>query len=330
MEEMISVVVVTYNQEKTIARTLDSILCQKCHLPIEIVIGEDGSTDGTRAICEDYAKRYPQIRLFCNPQNKGVVDNYFDCLLACKGKYIADCAGDDFWVDPEKLEKEVCVMEQHPQVTMVITNWRFFNEITQQTESGHQKMLAPITPGHELLEAFITQTGMSVFHLCSSLYRADIFRSCYQTDPAFFRSYPTEDLQIACAMAQHGDIAYLPDVTLHYSIGKESVSAQKDEARQFRFLRDVTQLSYDLAKRFHLKSPTIEAFFSQRVFVLGMHAFRAHDAALFQETLDCEKEWQPPRTAQMHVLFFVMRHEVLWRIALLLRKGFVKLKQAHR
>ena len=88
---------------------------------------------------EDYDKRYPQIRLFSNQQNKGVVDNYFDCLLACKGKYIADCAGDDFWVDPEKLEKEVCVMEQHPQVTMVITNWRFYNELTQQTEPGHQK-----------------------------------------------------------------------------------------------------------------------------------------------------------------------------------------------
>ena len=82
MEEMISVVVVTYNQEKTIARTLDSILCQRCHLPIEIVIGEDASTDNTRAICEDYAKRYPQIRLFSNPQNKGVADNYIDCLLA--------------------------------------------------------------------------------------------------------------------------------------------------------------------------------------------------------------------------------------------------------
>ena len=316
MEEMISVVVVTYNQEKTIARTLDSILCQRCHLPIEIVIGEDASTDNTRAICEDYAKRYPQIRLFSNPQNKGVADNYIDCLLV--------------WVDPEKLEKEVTVMEQHPQVTMVITNWRFYNEPTQQTEPGHQKTLAPITSGHQLLEAFITQTGMSVFHLCSSLYRADIFRSCYQQDPHFFRSYVTEDLQIACAMAQHGDIAYLPDVTLHYSIGNESVSAQKDEARQFRFLRNVTQLSFDLAKRYGLKRPTMEAFFSLRIFTLGMHAFRAHDAALFQETLDCEQEWQPQRTTKIRVLFFVMRHEALWRIALLMRQVFVALKQARR
>ena len=328
MEEMISVVVVTYNQEKTIARTLDSILMQKCHLPIEIVIGEDCSTDGTRAICEDYARRFPQIRLFSNQQNKGVVDNYFDCLLACKGKYIADCAGDDFWMDPEKLEKELRVMEQHPQVSMVITNWRFYNEQTQQAEPGHQKTLAPITPGHQLLEAFITQTGMSVFHLCSSLYRADIFRSCYQADPTFFRSYVTEDMQIACAMAQHGDIAYLPDVTLHYSIGNESVSAQKDEARQFRFLRNVTQLSYDLAKHYELKTPHTDAFFSQRLFELGMHAFRAHNTTLFQETLNCEKEWQPQRTTKIRVLFFVMRHAALWRIALIMRILFVRLKQA--
>ena len=53
MEDLISVIVITYNEEKTIARTLDSILMQKCRLPIEIVVGDDASTDGTRAMCED-------------------------------------------------------------------------------------------------------------------------------------------------------------------------------------------------------------------------------------------------------------------------------------
>ena len=330
MEDMISVVVTTYHQEKTIARTLDSILCQKCHLPIEIVIGEDASSDGTRTICQDYATRFPQIRLFCNTHNKGIPDNYIDCLLNCRGRYIADCAGDDFWVDPLKLEKEVTLMEQHPEVSMIITNWNFYNEVTQQVTPGHQKQLAPITPGHQLLEAFITQTGMSVFHLCTSLYRADIFRSCYQADPALFRHYVTEDLQIACAMAQHGDIAYLPDVTLHYSIGNESVSAQKDDARQFRFLRNVTQLSFDLAKRFQLKSPKVDAFFSQRLFELGMHALRAHDTALFKEMQAYVKKWQPQRTAKIRLLYAVMRHAGLWRIALIARKVFVSLKQVRR
>ena len=83
MEDLISVIVITYNEEKTIARTLDSILMQKCSLPIEIVIGEDNSTDGTRAVCEDYARRFPSIiRLMDKAPNKGLVDNFFDanCL----------------------------------------------------------------------------------------------------------------------------------------------------------------------------------------------------------------------------------------------------------
>ena len=158
MEEMISVVVVTYNQAETIGRTLDSVLMQQCHVPFEIVIGEDCSTDDTRAICQDYAEKHPDIiRLVCNERNKGLVDNYFDCLLACRGKYIADCAGDDFWIDPQKLEKEVTVMEKHPEVTMVITNWQYYNEQTRVTAPSRQRQHAPITPGKDLLQAIITQ-----------------------------------------------------------------------------------------------------------------------------------------------------------------------------
>ena len=87
---LVSVIVLAYNQQDSIARTLDSILMQKCRLPIEIVVGDDASTDGTRAVCEDYARRYPDIvRLMPAAPNKGMVDNYFDCMLACRGKYIA-------------------------------------------------------------------------------------------------------------------------------------------------------------------------------------------------------------------------------------------------
>ena len=97
---MISVIVVTYNQENTIARTLDSILKQKDVQDLEIIIGEDHSSDNTRQICEMYALKYPSIiRLFSNSENKGIVRNYFDCLKECRGNYIADCAGDDFCID---------------------------------------------------------------------------------------------------------------------------------------------------------------------------------------------------------------------------------------
>ena len=90
LKELISVIVCTYNQQDTIGRTLDSILSQECHLPFEIIIGEDCSTDNTLAICKQYGQKHPNvIRVIANPSNKGFVRNYFDCLRACKGKYIA-------------------------------------------------------------------------------------------------------------------------------------------------------------------------------------------------------------------------------------------------
>ena len=330
MEEMISVVVVTYNQAETIGRTLDSILMQQCHVPFEIVIGEDCSTDDTRAICQAYAEKHPDIiRLICNERNKGLVDNYFDCLLACRGKYIADCAGDDFWIDPQKLEKEVTVMENHPEVTMVITNWQYYNEHTRKTTPSQQRQHAPITPGKDLLQAIITQQSMSVFHLCTALYRTDVFRKAYEEDTDLFRNktYVSEDMQIAISMALHGDIAYLPDVTLNYSLGSGSISNITDSEKAFRFVQRSTELICYLANKHHLD---IRDFMTWRIFELGMHAFRSHQPKLYEETLACEKKWQVRRSFKNTCLFAVMRHDGLWRAGLALRRVFVRLKQSGR
>lgn len=326
MEEMISVVVVTYNQAATIGRTLDSILMQQCHLPFEIVIGEDCSTDDTRTICQDYAEKHPDIiRLICNERNKGIVDNYYDCLLACRGKYIADCAGDDFWIDTQKLEKEVKVMENHPEVTMVITNWQYYNEHTRETTPSRQQLYAPITHGKDLLRAIITQQNMSVFHLCTALYRTDIFRNAYEEDTDLFRNktYVSEDMQVAFTMALNGDIAYLPDVTLNYSLGSGSVSNVKDSEKAFRFVQRSTELICYLADKHHLD---IQDFMTRRIFELGMHAFRSHQLSLYEETLDCEKKWKVRRKFKNTCLFAVMHHDWLWRTGLALRQLFVRLK----
>ena len=330
MENKISVVVITYNQQDTISRTLDAILMQQCHVPFEIVIGEDCSTDNTRAICEHYAQAHPDIiRLFCNEKNKGIVDNYFDCLLACQGKYIADCAGDDFWTDPLKLEKEVCVMEANDQVTMVITNWQYFDEKHQKPIPSQQRALAPITPGRDLLKAIITQHNMSVFHLCTALYRADVFRKVYEEDTFLFRNkgFCSEDIQIAFSMALHGDIAYLPDITLSYSLGKNSVSNSIDDEQQFRFVRKMTDLIHYLSTKHQID---IADFFPDRIFALGMHAFRAHQPQLYQETLACEKEWQVSRRMKNKLLFAVMSREWLWKMGLMMRQVVVRLKRVCR
>lgn len=326
MENLISVIVVTYNQEDTIGRALDSILMQQCHLPLEIVIGEDCSTDSTRSICQKYAEQYPDvIRLFANDHNKGVVDNYFDCLLACRGKFIADCAGDDFWVDELKLEKASRLMEDNDRITLVHTAWRYYNEYLHVTTASPQQPFPErLTNGKEMLEAIVTQTNMPVIHLCTSLYRTETILKEYHAHTELFRdsNWGCEDLQIAFFMAKDGLIAYLPDVTLHYSQGKETISGPKDEKKMFRFFLRVTSLSYRLAQDFHIQGKRVDTFFSRRSFTLLMHAFRAHDKALRQEAIDCCRQWGAQTTCTYKVVKMVTSNDLLWSLALQLRKQF--------
>lgn len=118
-----SIVVITYNQEDLLPVTLDSLLAQKTNFPFEIVVGEDCSTDGTRAVLMDYAKRYPEIiKPICNETNKGILGNYISTLSKCEGKYIAGCAGDDYWNDTEKLQLQVDIMEKDPEIGLVYTD----------------------------------------------------------------------------------------------------------------------------------------------------------------------------------------------------------------
>ena len=134
-------------------------------------------------------------------------------------------------------------------------------------------------------------------------------------------------MQIAFTMALNGDIAYLPDVTLNYSLGDGSVSNVKDNEKAFRFAQRSTELTCHLAQQHHLD---IQDFMTQRIFELGMHAFRSHQPSLAENTLACEQKWQVARSFKNTCLFAVMRHDWLWRAGLALRNVFVRLKQAVR
>ena len=118
----LSVFVVTYNQEKYIRQCLDGILMQEVDFDYEVVIGEDHGTDGTRAICEEYAQKYPQIRLLPLMDNLGIVKNWKRVLSECTGEYVAMCEGDDYWTDSKKLQKQLNFMESHREFSICCHN----------------------------------------------------------------------------------------------------------------------------------------------------------------------------------------------------------------
>lgn len=334
-QPIISVIVVTFNQEDTIGRTLDSILRQRCRVGFEIVVGEDCSTDGTRRVCEAYAEKYPDmVRLMPKAPNKGVVDNYFDCLMTARGQYLADCAGDDWWTDNTKLQREYEVMLAHPEVTLVHTGWQRFNTNTRLTSPNtFVPFPQPVTDGHTMLEAIIAQEASPVVHLCTALYRADTIRRAYREYPEFFhgRQLGCEDLQIVFFCALHGSIAYLPQTTLSYSVGSCSVSnaqwGNDGERRQFRFVQRTAQLSHRLMTRFGVTRTALsDRFFADKLFALLMHAFRCHDRSLFAEALQYRCQWMVKPSFRHCLLSFIMGHERLWMPCLTFRNLAVRLK----
>lgn len=125
-EICVSVFILTYNQEKFIGQTIESILEQNTDFPYQLVIGEDYSTDGTRSICEKYANSNPEkIKLLPSERNLGLINNFIRTLKECDGKYVAICDGDDYWIDPLKLQKQVDFLENNSDYSIVFTGIKF-------------------------------------------------------------------------------------------------------------------------------------------------------------------------------------------------------------
>ena len=116
---LLSILSITYNHEEFIAQAIESWLMQETDFDIEIVIGEDCSTDNTRQVIEKYRTKHSGlIKVITSEQNVGMQANFVRTLEACQGKYIALCEGDDYWTDPLKLQKQVDFLEKNEEYSI--------------------------------------------------------------------------------------------------------------------------------------------------------------------------------------------------------------------
>lgn len=125
-EIMVTVLCVTYNHKDYIARCIDGIISQKTQYKFELIVHDDASTDGTTEIIKEYEKKYPEIIRGIyeneNQYSKGIdiVERFL--LPKVKGRFVANCDGDDEWIDPYKMQKQVDFMLDHPNVLACTTN----------------------------------------------------------------------------------------------------------------------------------------------------------------------------------------------------------------
>lgn len=112
----LSVCIVTYNHESLIRQCIESAVRQNVFFDYEIVVGEDCSTDGTRAVLEMLAAQYPdKIRLQFRPHNLGAEQNFNKTISECRGEYIAFLEGDNFWTSADKLQKQADFLDAHAE-----------------------------------------------------------------------------------------------------------------------------------------------------------------------------------------------------------------------
>lgn len=135
LKKVVSVCMITYNHENYIKQAIEGVLMQQTSFPIELIIGEDCSTDNTRKICIEYQAKYPDIvRLILPEKNLGIKRNFIETMQAAKGNYIALCEGDDYWTDPLKLQKQVDFLEINPDYRLSFHKVDVISEGVQQTD----------------------------------------------------------------------------------------------------------------------------------------------------------------------------------------------------
>lgn len=132
-QPLVSICCITYNHAPFIRRCLEGFLIQKTHFPVEILIHDDASTDGTDEIIREFVHRYPDLihPLFESENqysigNQNVIDFYN--YSRARGKYIAYCEGDDYWTDPNKLQKQVDFMELHPDYSVSFHRCHYYDD----------------------------------------------------------------------------------------------------------------------------------------------------------------------------------------------------------
>ena len=205
---VVSVCTMVYNHENFIAQTIEGVLAQKCSFKLEMILGEDCSTDNSRAIIKKYESLYPDIiKPIYHTHNIGAKKNSVLCLQACTGKYIALCEGDDYWTNPNKLQMQFDFMEAHQDFTMCFTD----AAILVETEVDDPNSFEKIYKDEFIIDDFIMTE--KVFVPTATLFFRNILTFPL---PDYFVKAFSGDVALHLLLTDKGKAKHLPFVTAVY------------------------------------------------------------------------------------------------------------------
>ena len=236
---LVSVLITTYNHEPYIDQAIEGVLFQETDFSIELVIGEDCSTDRTREIVMEFQKKHPEIiRLIISDKNVGARKNSRRTLQACRGKYIAFCEGDDYWHDPNKLQIQYNYLEKHPEFGLVSTDWDVYDQgrsIFRRNYLNRNRLFdfdsTPMATFLAILE------GRYFPRTCTVMVVKRLLDQIISSDAELHRSnrFLMGDTQVWAEMALISKVQYIDLSTATYRVWPGSVTGNRNNRLRAEF-----------------------------------------------------------------------------------------------
>jgi len=211
MEYAVTITSTTYNLEKYIAQAIDSWIMQKTTFPVEILISDDGSTDGTVPIIESYMADHPNIRLIKN-NHMGMMPNFIKSIEECSGKYIALCDGDDYWIDEYKLQKQYDFMETHQDFSACFTNSWVVNDKTGERKVAKTQLWDTADGEGLLAHRDNDNVQMSPGHTSSYFFRNGLVKKY----PEWMYGNVMTDFPLYMIISQYGKAKFINEMCTVY------------------------------------------------------------------------------------------------------------------
>jgi len=273
----VSVCVVTYNQKKYIRQCLQSIVDQETDFDFEVIVGDDCSTDGTRAIVQEFAERYPEIiKPIFREKNIGGSKNYISVHQQSVGEYVAHCDGDD-WVCPSKLIKQSRYLDAHSECTLVahrMAVWDAEKQVSITMRNSQSISLPALLHNHPM------------FLNSSIMYRRDKLSDVFVALNSTFI-----DFYVYVAAAMKGDIGFINEVLGNYrrNIG---ISSKRE-------LMPYIQAAIDLAASKVGETPDVLRCRSRQYLSYAVAALCANEVSVFRShllsSIKADSSWIMPK-----------------------------------
>jgi glycosyltransferase involved in cell wall biosynthesis len=215
---LVTASLITYNHARYIEQAVESVLSQRTNFPFELVIGEDDSNDGTREIVQRLASAHPgRIRLNLHSRSSNISfggrptgrHNYVQNIRSARGKYIATLDGDDYWTDPNKLQRQVDLLERRSDCAICIHR-------TEVVDADGAPLDVPSTvPVSQATFSRADYLNLRFLpEACTVMFRRGLFRDF----PEWYFRCPVGDFPMHVMNAQHGDFGFIDAVMGAYRI----------------------------------------------------------------------------------------------------------------